>query len=93
MILVQIRRSLLTRSSLFDVVVFTCLFRFAMCFVFTDCPILCFVSVQSTHGLLGRYFGFWLVCSSLAGVFVALFSVLLFFFLVCGTSDFECVSL
>ena len=59
----------------FDVV-FTCLFQFAMCFVFTDCPVLCFVSVRSTHGLLGRHFGFWLVCSPLAGVFVVPFSVL-----------------
>ena len=25
----------------FDVVAFTCLFQFAMCFVFTDCPVLC----------------------------------------------------
>ena len=25
----------------FDVVVFTCLQHFAMCFVFTDCPVLC----------------------------------------------------
>ena len=27
----------------FDVVVFTCLLHFAMCFVFTDCPVLCFL--------------------------------------------------
>ena len=63
-----------------------------MCFVLTNCPVLCFVSVRCTHGLLGRHFGFWLVCSSLAGVFVVLFSVLCF--LVCEERViFECMSL
>ena len=47
-----------------------------MCFVFTDRPVLCFISVRSTHGLVGRNFGFWLVCSSSAGVFGVIFPAL-----------------
>ena len=47
----------------------------AMCFVFTDFPVLCFVSVRSTHGFVMSPFWF------LVGVLVFWLVSLLFYFI------------
>ena len=67
-----------TFSVRFDVV-FTCLFQFAMCFVFTNCPVLCFVAVRSTHCFV--VLPFWLLVGVpvLAGEFLFFFNGALWF--------------
>ena len=69
-------RPLQTRSSFILMLSFSCVFfQFAMCFVFTNCPVVYFVAVRSTHRFMLSPFWLLVGVRGLAGVFVVLFLV------------------
>ena len=62
----------LTHSLLWYVAISLVIFQFAMYFVFTDCPVLCFVAVLSNHcvsRLVGWFVFGWCPCCTLLVVF------------------------